>query len=419
MSLKIKVSVAATLLVLSGSAVAEDSTTGPFGFTPIDSSANSADWNPSAPWKLPEGFTQRVVSNETVLNIYDEGRDDWNDMNTVNETGIQRGRYLYRTHEVRGEAEGGAVSVVDMKTGEAKILAQDLSWNAVDGIRWTPWGTIVIAEEVTGGRVFEIILEKNDPTTAAHIIDRPAAGRMAHEGIAFDSKGNMYVVDEFRGVSAGHGGGIYKFVPDTYGDLSSGQLFALAVSGGEYNTGEGMWVGPIDAADARMSGTAYGGASYQRPEDLEVIGNTLYAAITEGPRDENNKEFFEGRVLAIDLDSMRVNNFVMPGQNVPVEIGKPGQEGHQSGWDSVDNLAKTPDGKLMIIEDNKPSDIWVAGKDHNKDGMADNVWLFGSLTDPGAEGTGIYVGAEPNTLYVNVQHSAADDGDATWAITKE
>ncbi len=419
MSLKLKASVAATLLAISGSVIAEDSTTGPFGFTPIDSSANASDWNPSAPWKLPAGFSQAVVSDETALNIYDEGRDDWHDMNTVNETGIKRGRHMYRTHEVRGEAEGGAVSVVDLKTGETKILAQDPSWNALDGIRWTPWGTLVVAEEVTGGRLFEIILEKNDPMTAAEVIDRPAAGRSAHEGIAFDAKGNMYVVDEFRGLSSGHGGGIYKFVPDTRGDLSSGQLFALAVSGGAYNTGQGMWVGPIDPSDARMSGTEYGGASYQRPEDLEVIGNTLYAAITEGPRDENNKEYFEGRVLAIDLDSMIVSNFIMPGQNAPVEIGKPGQEGFQTGMDSIDNLAQTPDGKLVIIEDNKPSDIWVAGKDHDKDGQADNVWLFGSLTDPEAEGTGIYFGAEPNVMYVNVQHSAAEDGDATWAITKE
>ena len=36
-----------------------------------------------------------------------------------------------------------------------------------------------------------------------------------------------------------------------------------------------------------------------------------------------------------------------------------------------------------------------------------------------AEGTGIYFSPlDPNTLYVNVQHSQADDGDATWAITR-
>ncbi len=99
-----------------------------FNFKPIDGSADSANWDPAAPWKLPKGFDQTVVSNETNLNIYDGGRDDWHDMNTVNETGRQAGRYMYRTHEVRGQPEGGTVSVVDLKTGETKILAQDNTW---------------------------------------------------------------------------------------------------------------------------------------------------------------------------------------------------------------------------------------------------------------------------------------------------
>ncbi|MCB1097374.1 MAG: DUF839 domain-containing protein, partial [Verrucomicrobiae bacterium] len=101
-----------------------------------------------------------------------------------------------------------------------------------------------------------------------------------------------------------------------------------------------------------------------------------------------------------------------PGLNVPVESGS------VTGFDNPDNLGQTPDGKLIIIEDNVPSDIWIAGKDHNNDGAADEVWHFASLTDPGAEGTGIYFGKDPKMLFVNVQHSTIDDGDATWVIIK-
>jgi secreted PhoX family phosphatase len=129
---------------------------------------------------------------------------------------------------------------------------------------------------------------------------------------------------------------------------------------------------------------------------------------------------YEGRVISIDLESMQVRNFIKPDVNVPVEIGKPGQDGFQTGFDSVDNLAETPDGKLMVIEDNSPSDIWVASTVVNEYGASESVELFASLTDPGAEGTGIYFSPLDNkTLYVNVQHSAADDGDATWAITRK
>jgi len=414
--------VSTALACPGGQPLAADSTTGPFGFEPLASSADSAAWNPAAPWKLPAGFTQSIVSGETQLNIYDGGRDDWNDMSTVNETGRQAGRYLYRTHEVRDQPEGGAVSVVDLKTGMAAVLAQDSSWTALDGIRWTPWKTLVFAEETAGGRFFEVLL--NDDLTSGTVVERPAVGRLAHEGIDIDSEGNLYVVDEHRGLSEGCasgspcGGGIYKFVPDRYGDLSSGNLYVLRVmdNADMEGVGQAEWVGPIDPLNARQSGSEFGGTSYQRPEDLEIIGRTLYAAITEGTRDEFGDQNYDGRVIAIDLNSLRVSDFVRPGVNVPVEIGRPGSTGFQTGFDNPDNLAESPDGKLVIIEDNVPSDIWFAGKDRDADGAADGVWLFGSLSDPGAEGSGIYFGKDPKTLLVNVQHSAADDGDATWAI---
>ena len=265
--------------------------------------------------------------------------------------------------------------------------------------------------------------------TAAAVIERPAVGLLAHEGIDLDADGNVYVVDEHRGRTSGCsgvvpcGGGIYKFVPDIYGDLSSGSLYVLGIEEGARrdNTGQGVWLGPIDASHARESGTDFGGASYQRPEDVEVIGDTLYVAITEGPRDEYGKEYYEGRVLAINLKSMEVKDFVKPGVNVPVEIGKPGDEGHQTGFDSVDNLAEAPNGDLIMIEDNVPSDIWFAStRKVNEFGASEEVELFASLTDPAAEGTGIYFSpTDSKTLYVNIQHSATDDGDGTWAITRK
>ncbi|MDH5484911.1 MAG: PhoX family protein [Gammaproteobacteria bacterium] len=418
--------VTAVTFALASTAFAGKQHSEKFSFRAIDSSANSADWNAAAPWKLPKGFSQRVVSNETDLNIFDGGRDDWNDMNTVNETGNMAGRFLYRAHEQRypgNQPEGGAISVVDLQTGEAKILAQDISYDAVDGIRWTPWGTVLFAEEKKGGRLLEIILN-DDLVSAAAVIDRPAVGRVAHEGIELDKDGNVYVVDEHRGRSQGCedvtpcGGGVYKFVPDTYGDLSSGSLYVLKVTGPD-GTGQAEWVGPIDPLTAREAGTAAGGQSYQRPEDLEMIGDTLYVAVTEGPRDEKGKEHYEGRVISINLETMKVSSFIKPDVNVAVEVGKPGEAGFRTGFDSVDNLAETPDGNLMVIEDNSPSDIWVASTKTNEFGASREVKLFASLTDPEAEGTGIYFSPlDSKTLYVNVQHSVEDDGDATWAITK-
>lgn len=405
-----------------------DVKTGPFGFTPIKESVDSKTWDATTPWKLPEGFTQSIVFSEKDSKIYDAGRNDWPDMNTVNESGKMAGRFLYRTHELRNQPEGGAVSVMDLKTGKAKILVQAADLNAIDGIRWTPWGTVLFAEEKKGGRLFETILN-DDMMSAARVDARPAVGLLAHEGIEVDSAGNVYVIDEHRGRSVGCdgrvpcGGSIYKFVPKNYGDLSVGELFVLKVAGAD-GTGQGEWVGPVDPANARISGSKQGGQSYQRPEDIEIIGSTLdneilYVAITEGPRDAQGKELYEGRVISINLKTLTVANFIKPGINVPVEIGKPGKKNFQSGWDSIDNLAQTADGKLVAIEDNSPSDIWIATTDTTQQGASKGVWHFASLSDPRAEGTGIYFGKDSHTLFVNVQHSAAPDGDATWAITRK
>ena len=418
-----------------------------FNFKAIDSSANKVDWDASAPWKLPKNFKQTLVSGEDALNIYDYStwtdkssgvsepqNNDWHDMNVVNETGKMAGRFMYRTHEVRGVVTGGAVSVIDLETGETKLLVQDAAWTALDGIRWTSWGTIIFAEETAGGRLLEIELN-DDMMSVAAVHERPAVGRLAHEGIDLDVDGNVYVVDEHRGRTEARdykgntcggalpcGGGIYKFVPNSYGDLSSGDLYVLGLEkdARRDGTGQAMWLGPIDASNARASGSEFGGQSYQRPEDLEIIGDTLYVAVTEGARDEYGKEYYEGRVLAVNLKTMQVTNFVKAGVNVPVEINKPGQEGFQTGFDSVDNLAESPDGRLVMIEDNVPSDIWFANtKDVNEFGASEEVELFASLTDPAAEGTGIYFSPQdPRTLYVNIQHSAVNDGDGTWAITR-
>jgi hypothetical protein len=415
---------AAVAAAAAATAVADSTVVnGPMAIDPIAGSAYTELTTDlvilnSQPWTIPQGYSQYIVSDESNLDIY--AGSDWNDMNTVNETGKHAGRYLYRTHEVRPSASnpgaytGGAVSVVDLKTGEAKLVAQRLDWEALDGIVWTPWGTLLFAEE-TGSAVFtdpdhpaavrgllyEMKPDKKDPARAEWVKVRPLLGSVSHEGIEIDSEGNVYVIDE------NGPGAIYKFVPQQYGDLSDGQLYALKVD----DSATGDRVGPAEwvaldmnlaQMDARAAAVNAGATGYGRPEDLERIGSTLYVAITS-----------EARVLSISLgDKPVVQNFVRAGLNVPVENRTAGI----TGFRNPDNLASGPDGKLWIVEDNVPSDIWVALPDKDGDGASDGVHLFATLKDNGAEGTGIYVGKDPRTLFVNVQHSSTGN-DKTMAIT--
>lgn len=402
---------------------------GPMGFDPIAGSAYGQLTNAWVePFVVPDGFTQTKVSDESDLDIY-VGQDDLDDMNTVNETGKHAGRYLYRTHEVD---DLGSVSVVDLwGIRPPKVLVQEgdpafpeiTSATDLDGLRWTPWGTLLFAEEeleepVVGtqdsGRLYEIILDPGDPMTAIDVKDRPQVGRLRHEGIDVAPDGSVYVIDELNG------GSIFRFVPARRGDLSEGQLYALKLSGisdadqafAAYDPVTNPHTGPFEwvalemddvQVNANTAADAVSATEYGRPEDIEIIGQILYVANTT-----------EDRVIAIDLKKMTVATFVLAGLNVPVENGG----ASVTGFNNPDNLAEGPDGRLWIVEDNVPSDIWVADADTDHDGAADAVHLFASLKDSGAEGTGIYFGKEPHTLYVNIQHAAKPLADGTWIIQK-
>lgn len=439
----------AVAAMLSGAAYADSTmVNGPMGFDPIAASAyaqvtTDATILNDEPWVIPSGFTQSIVSDESALNIYTA--NDWNDMNTVNETGKQAGRYLYSTHEVRPDSvtvagnsarldggSGGAVSVVDLQTGEAKEVVGRADWEALDGIVWTPWQTILFAEEAitsaipdpdhaaaTSGLVYELKLKKGDLTSMESVAVRPMLGALSHEGLELDAEGNVFVIDEDRK------GSIYKFVPTNFGDLSSGQLYALKVANGG-KTGAAEWVAlDMEQAQisARVAATAVGATQFCRPEDLERLGNTLYAALTCEDVDDaantsgvNAQGYAVGAVLAVELgEQPAVKYVVASGKNTPFEK----HSTQTTGFAKVDNLAHGPDGKLWMVEDNDFSDIWVFdpdSEDANQDGYQDGVHLFASLKDKVAEGTGIYFGKDPHTLYVNVQHSGTGN-DKTVAIS--
>jgi sugar lactone lactonase YvrE len=414
---------------------------GSFGFDPIDGSAVVGSLPENAPFKLPAGFSQGVLWDEKGLfspgpDFY-PGQPDVPDMLQSNETGKWAGRFLYRTHEVRaaldldgnGVPEGpyGSLSVTDLETGVTKELVRRADWEALDGIKWTPWGTLLFAEEVVTaafrdpavpqaqcGLLYEVTLDPQDPSVATSVTARPAVGSVSHEGIAIDSSGDVYTIDEFAS------GGIYRFTPDRRGDLSSGRLYALEVIGFDFasfnpsnpdlttdaRTGKARWV-PLDRTqvqvNARVAAQAANGTPWGRPEDLEIADGVLYAAITS-----------EDLVLSIDLKTPTpvVKVFVKAGRNVP------GETSTVSGLNNPDNLAIDASGNVYVIEDNTPGDIWCATPDKDKDGLADQVVLFASLSTPGSEPTGMYFGKDPKVAYVHVQH-ASNGNDKDIVIRKE
>jgi hypothetical protein len=405
---------------------------GSFRYTPIvPTTGAAACLDPTvpqnAPFQLPAGFTQEIIGRQSDLVTMNNEVNF--DMLTLNETGPQSGRYLYRTHEVD---DWSALSRIDLWTGQNQLLVERQDWEAFDGLVWTPWGTILMAEEqivqvfrdpalpnVERGLIYEYFPE------TGQVVARPALGARSHEGLRFDPQGNLYGISESRGIqnagASGESGAIFKFVPDRRGDLSSGKLYALKVESGR--TGPAQWVllnlDPV-TFDSDAAAQAVGATGWDRPEDVEIgtsTGNShggngiLFVAVTESSNLARNN----GLVLKIALhgDNAVVSEYVLPGANVPAESG--GDSG--TGLDDPDNLALGPNGDLYIAEDDSPSDIWVA---RGSGPMASQVELFARLRDCSAESTGIYFSKNGQTLWVNSQHAALNNGtDLTVAISRQ
>jgi len=465
-------------------------------FTPLPASSTCPGEGPgrqAKPFVLPPDYLQQVVAEETdtIGTPPDSGptEDLW-DMLTQNESGKHAARYLYRTHEVGAapssgdppRAPGGAaVTVTDLKTGITRTLAERNDWERFDGIVWTPWGTILAAEETIrqgrsdpnvpqalGGLVYELFVDRKEPwkldpsrerITAPEdgttdflqdgIRARPALGAKSHEGIRFDRRGWNYGIAESRGQTvAGQSGGVFRFVPDRKGDLSSGQLSALRTADRRY--GPGSWI-PLDRSAVQVDADAEAERrdvnQYQRPEDVETgestgvdvlnHGWTLYVAITEGA---------EMGVMNVDLrDPARP--FAYP------YAGPAAGNATPPVFTSSDNLALDRKGNLAIAEDGGSQgggdDVWIAAPPQPDRGRRDDeyepartVQRFASGKDCVAEPTGIYFAMQgterwskgpmtalkaydertvnSETLFVNRQHAGQTSPvDQTVAIAPD
>ncbi len=404
-----------------------------FKFEPLPAQVDVGSLPADAPFALVEGVSQETVfSAESVLNDGDPltsipllgdttesgAQRTMFDMIAVNLSGEDPGRYLFLAHETRGTGSYmpyGGITRTDLLTGGTSIIAQSADFQAIDPCLWTPFGTIITGEETAGGRLFEIINPLEPDPELAHTIHRTAIPRVAHEGLKFDSKGNLYFVDELSG------GSVYKFVPASKDSpLAVGQTFALKVLSGE-SAGVAVWEPITDetgaalpateaalfdedgalALDGRLAADLVGGTNYQRPEDLEIgrLKNrheVLYVTTT-GTHE----------VYAIELlDSLNANVTLFVSRDT---IDLASGEAVSGDLRSPDNLAIDGCGVVYVVEDNSPGDIWAVN-DEDGDGIAESIGRFASLSTPGAEPSGLYFNPlNPNEAFVSVQHPSTGD----------
>ncbi|WFP50285.1 DUF839 domain-containing protein [Methylomonas sp. EFPC3] len=421
-------------------------------FTPMTGNTTPLNPGSATPYKLSSpNFSQQTIADRKTQNTLVPGSNSgsW-DMIAANETGPNAGRYLFMPFETGT----GGVQRIDLwdnnyNTRTTTIVAPGTQgFVSGDASLWTPWGGYLTAEESWGagsskGRLFEV----TNPTTAAAnggtFIQRSILPRVSHEGLAFDKNNNLYFVDELNG------GSVYKYVSanplTTNGNdfFAAGQTFALKVgAGGQFEgnnapaiTGASTWEAITDVnggvlagissqlADGTIDGrvsadnAAVKGTGFNRPEDMEIQnldnGNQfLYFTTTDSDNDGNTANG-RSRVYSIDLGTSEVKLFA---DSNTIDMATGLAAGGE--FKNADNLAIDAEGNIYIIEDQDGGveDVWFA-KDENRDGVAESIGKWISLTTAGAESTGLYFDKfNPNKAYINVQHPA-DGIDRTIMLT--
>lgn len=350
-----------------------------------------------------------------------------------------------------------SVQRIRLSDGQVQTVLRGMA--GCDGIRRTPWGTIVATEEASDGQVYEILNPLNltdltltgrgtsnlfDPTganatdTTTKVALRSALPKMAWEGLAITPQGVVIAGDELRpgsyadsrtGTRDTDGGALFKFVPATpaagqpvsnlnQSPLAAGSVHALQVScvdnkqqfGQGCEVGQGAWIA-VTAANARVDANNAGATGYYRPEDLhddpdyQGPGLRFCWTNTENAEAENYGEVMCGvdrEPLTAGINrTVTVNRFV---------------EG-DADFNQPDNLAFQPGARnVYVIEDNPNGDIWACLPDGaDRDIKSDGCVKMLSVVDSSAEPTGFLFSGDGRTAYVSIQHSR-DPADGSMDV---
>jgi len=169
--------------------------------------------------------------------------------------------------------EGGASAVrfdAHGRVHSAYRILRGTSHNCSGG--GTPWGTWLSCEELPSGSVWEC-----DPRGRRQAVRRPAMGVFKHEAAAVDPGGKrIYLTEDLMD------GGVYRFTPSRWHDLSEGLLEIATVA----RNGKVAWTEIPDPSAGRVETRRQvrGSTRFKRAEGIWHDDGVVYIATTGDSR---------------------------------------------------------------------------------------------------------------------------------------
>lgn len=250
----------------------------------------------------------------------------------------------------------------------------------------TPWDTWLSCEEYDGGHVWEC-----DPLGAVPGEKRAAMGRFKHEAAAADPVGEKIYMTEDHG-----DGGLYRFTPDTWGDLSSGLLEILT----EPTAGTLVWAEVPDPSSATTQ------CRYQVTDTKPFDGgegiDLANGKIIIGTKGDNRVWSYDpvANTLSVLYDPTVQVNGVLSG---------------------VDNVEVSDDGVIYVAEDGGDMQIVLVRADGQTFPVVQVVGTDGSeITGPAFDPSGqrLYFSSQrnPGVTYevTGPWHAFTDPGPFEW-----
>jgi secreted PhoX family phosphatase len=232
----------------------------------------------------------------------------------------------------------------------------------------TPWGTWLSCEEIDGGRVWEC-----DPSGRKRGVVHPAMGVFKHEAAAVDPRERrVYMTEDLID------GGLYRYTPEHWHDLSAGLLEIARVGSG----GAVEWIEVPDPSAARESTRRQvpGSTRFKRGEGIWLEGDTLYVSTTA-----------DDRVHAYDTKRRRIR------------VVYDGLASASAPLLRVDQLTGSRAGEVFVCEDIATDEIDIGLIE--PDG---SVSRFLSVTGPqhrGSELTGVVFDPTGSRMYFSSQRA--------------